>query len=262
MTATAEYAFLRHEVLKLIGVDLDSYKSEQMQRRLATFLLRSGHPSWPAFFSALHRDPALLGKLRDALTINVTSFFRDGDKFRYLQESVLPALIQGRPMLQVWSAGCSHGQEPYSLAMLLAAMQGYSRYRILATDIDHDALDRARAGGPYSKEDVAGVSPLLMSRYLTCREGGYWVADELRRRIDFRAHNLLTDAVSQSYDLVVCRNVVIYFTADAKDRLYRRFHDALRPGGVLFVGATEFIPRAQEMGLKMISTCFFQRTDG
>jgi chemotaxis protein methyltransferase CheR len=260
-----EYAYIKHKILSLTGINLGSYKSPQMQRRLRTFLLRSGHPNWPALFRTIQNDPLQIGQLKNYLTINVTAFFRDPDKYRRLQEIVLPELLRGHPKLNVWSAGCSHGHEPYSLAILLAETTSpYRPHFILATDIDRSALDKAQAGGPYSSEELLHVSAPLIERYFEERASSYWVSKRLQRKITFGYHDMLAEPLilppgGEGYDLIVCRNVVIYFTAEVKSQLYRRFHDALRPGGVLFVGGTEIIPRASEVGFDILEMSFYQR---
>ncbi len=254
-----EYTLIKRNIFEMTGVDLDCYKEAQMQRRLRTYLLRSGHPSWHSLFKMVRGNPAELGKLRDYLTINVSSFFRDVDKFTYLQERILPALLRERPRLRIWSAGCSRGHEPYSLAILLAQMTGpLHRHYILATDIDESALAWAKAGGPYSEEDVANVSPAWRAKYLEARSGQYFVTEDLRRRMTFRQHNLLAHHFENDFDLIVCRNVIIYFTAEAKERLHVRFYEALHPGGILFVGGTEFIPRASELGFEPIGFSYYR----
>ncbi len=275
-----EYSYVKREILKLTGVDLNCYKTPQVQRRLRTFLLRSGYNVWTDFFHALQDDADIdrasvtLANLKDYLTINVSSFFRDPDKFEYLRESILPELLRNRPRLHVWSAGCSHGHEPYTLAILLAEATGINcRHRILATDIDHSALERARAGGPYSAEEVGNLPPLLLSRYFevyrdidsrarsrsAASESSYRITQSLRNRITYRYHNLLADPFENGFDLIVCRNVVIYFTPEVKARLYDRFHQALRPGGVLFVGGTEFLSKASDIGFESAGMSFYRR---
>jgi chemotaxis protein methyltransferase CheR len=259
---THEYIFIKRKVLNLTGVDLNCYKTPQVQRRLKTYLVRSGQPTWPTFFHAIENDPAALSKFKDYLTINVSSFFRDADKFEYLQRSILPELLHGRPQLNVWSAGCSHGHEPYSLAIALAEATGlYRRHQVLATDIDRSALERAQAGGPYSADEVARMPRHLLDRYFRSCGDSYRVTESLRRIVTFRHHNLLADPFEGGYDLIVCRNVVIYFTAQVKDRLYVRFHDALRPGGMLFLGGTEVVSRASSIGLESAGISFYRRNN-
>lgn len=195
---------------------------------------------------------------KDYLTINVSSFFRAPEKFRHLRESIIPELLRGHPRLRVGSAGCSHGHEPYSLA---EAAGFYRRHHILVTDIDGSALERAQAGGPYSADEVAKVPPALLSRYFRVQNDGYYVIQSLRRRITFPYHNLLADPFESGFDLIVCRNVVIYFAPEVKEPLYKRLHDALRPGGVLFVGGTEVISKASDMGFETAGISFYRRHD-
>lgn len=255
-----EYNFIKREILNLIGVDLNGYKSPQMQRRLKTFLLRSEHVTWPELFRTMRNNPAKLEKLKDFLTINVTSFFRDPEKFKYLREVILTEWLQRRDILRFWSSGCSRGHEPYSLAMMLVEASGpYCQHKILATDIDHSALAWARAGGPYSADQVANVPSDWLQKYFTLHVDGYYVNKSLQRLITFRQHNLLADPFEQNFDLIVCRNVVIYFTAEVKDQLYRRFYEALRPGGVLFVGGTEIVSKASEIGFETAGISFYRR---
>lgn len=258
-----EYIFIKRKVLGLTGVDLGCYKTPQVQRRLVTYLVRSGHPDWHKFFRAISDDPEAVAKLKDYLTINVSAFFRDEDKYQHLRESILPGLLQGHPSLRAWSAGCSHGHEPYSLAMTLAEVTGFHRrHSILATDIDRSALGRAQAGGPYTTDEIGKVPSNLLSKFFRARDGGCYVTEDLRRRVRFEYHNLLADPFETGFDLIVCRNVVIYFTAEVKIELYRCLHDALRPGGVLFAGGTEVVPRTANLGFVWVGASFYRRKDG
>jgi chemotaxis protein methyltransferase CheR len=255
-----EYNYIKQQVLALIGVDLNSYKAPQMQRRLVVYLNRSGYPNWPKFFKSIQNDPAALTQLKNYLTINVSSFFRDSEKYHYLQITILPELLAQRPSLRIWSAGCSCGQEAYSLAMLLTEATGPNQHHyILATDIDSSALARGKAGGPYLAEDLTNVSPLLRQKYFKSQADGFWVTDTVRHMVTFRMHNLLADTFAGAFDLIICRNVVIYFEPAVKDALYRHFYEALRPGGFLFVGGTEIVSKATEIGFKNMAVSFYQR---
>ena len=260
MMDAREYTFIKRKVLTLTGVDLNCYKTPQVQRRLKTYLVRSGHPDWHKFFRAVHNDPTAVGRLKDYLTINVSSFFRDTDKFDHLRDAILPQLTRDHPKLRVWSAGCSHGHEPYSLAILLAEATGfYRQHHILATDIDRPALERAQAGGPYAADEVDKLPPALLNRYFRATDDGHYLIEGLRRRLTFRHHNLLADPFESGFDLIVCRNVVIYFTAEVKNHLYQRFYEALRPGGVLFVGGTEVVSKASKLGFETAGISFYRR---
>ena len=255
-----EYSYIRREILNLTGVDLTCYRTQQVQRRLRTYLVRSGHENWSSFFREKKGDSDGLRDLKDYLTINVSSFFRDPKKYGYLRSRVLPELLEDRVSLRVWSAGCSRGQEAYTLAMVLGeGLSGLGQHNILATDLDLTALEVARAGGPYDENDVANVKADDLRRHFYRDEVGYWVKEDLRRGIKFRHGNLLSEQFGRGYDLIVCRNVVIYFTAEVKDWVYRRFHQALRPGGVLFVGGTEIVPSWTGIGFESVGISFYRR---
>lgn len=255
-----EYNFIKYKIRQLLNIDLDDYKSTQMQRRLNTYLLRSGHPNWPAFFRTIQDDAEALGKFKDYLTINVSSFFRDAEKFEYLREKILPELLRTRKRLRVWSAGCSLGHEPYSLAILLAEISGiYANHYILATDLDNSALTFAQAGGPYTDDKIANISNNLRQRYFRATPKGYHVTDAIRRKVTFRYHNLLEDPFEDDFDLIICRNVVIYFSAETKNQLYQHFFTALRPGGVFFVGSTEVLPYTAKLGFETVGISFYRR---
>lgn len=257
-----EYKYVKHKLRRLTGIDLNCYKAPQMQRRLKAYLTRTGYPNWPKFFQAIQVDPVALSKFRDYLTINVSSFLRDLEKYEYLRTSILPELLRNRAALWMWSAGCARGQEAYSLAMLLAEAAGSpDQHRILATDIDRSALDWARTGGPYTADDIANVPADWLQRYFDFYANSYWVNEKLKSRITFRQHNLLSDTIIGKFDLIICRNVVIYFQPEAKRELYHRFYEALRPGGVLFVGGTEIVPKATEIGFEAINVSFYRRCD-
>ncbi len=256
-----EYNYIKRHVMRLTDVDLNCYKDRQMQRRLKAYLARSGHPNWARFFRSLESDTQALDKFKDYLTINVTAFFRDPIKYKFLENKILPELLRERKILRVWSAGSSRGQEPYSLAIMLAEHSTPRRHQVLATDIDHGALTFARAGGPYTKDEVKNISPILLTRYFAIRDDGYYVKDAIKYAVMFRHHNLLSDSFGKRYDLIVCRNVIIYFSRESKEKLYQEFHDALRPGGILFLGGTEVISNAAEKGFETVGVSFYRRKD-
>lgn len=253
------YAQVKRSVKALLDINLDGYKDEQMRRRLDAWLARSGARTWPDYFRRIRVDPEELARFRNYLTINVSAFFRDPEHWQALRQHILPELLRVRPCLHLWSAGCSVGPEPYSLAMLLDELTPGRRHYLLATDLDRGALAKARARGPFTLEDVQHVSPSQRARYFEPGGPPFFVREELARHVDFREHNLLADPFEDDFDLIVCRNVVIYFTEEAKGKLYRRFHAALRPGGVLFVGGTEIVPQAQALGFRSWGMSFYQK---
>ncbi|GAB4473547.1 MAG: protein-glutamate O-methyltransferase CheR [Anaerolineales bacterium] len=260
------YQEIKRNVKKLLDLDLEHYKDEQMRRRLDSWLVRSGAPDWKAYFDRLRGDEKERNRFRDYLTINVSAFFRDPERWKSLAELVLSRLLkeanQRGPLengLRIWSAGCSIGAEPYTLAILLDEIAPRRRHSILATDYDLSALNKARQGGPYTAEEIQNLNLAQRSAYLQPGGPPYYVIQSLTKKITFQEHNLFADPFPKEMDLIVCRNVVIYFTAAAKEQLYRAFHDALRPGGILFVGATEIIPHPQTYGLRNVGISFYER---
>ncbi len=260
------YQEIKRNVKRLLELDLDHYKDEQMRRRLDSWLVRSGAPDWKTYFERVRSDEKERNRFRDYLTINVSAFFRDPERWKSLAENVLPRLLKealGRgPMengLRIWSAGCSIGAEPYTLAILLDEISPRRRHSILATDYDLSALNKARQGGPYTAEEVQNLTLAQRAAYLQPGGPPFYISPSLIKKITFEEHNLFADPFPREMDLVVCRNVVIYFTAAAKEQLYQKFHDALRQGGVLFVGATEIIPHPQTFGLRNVGISFYER---
>jgi chemotaxis protein methyltransferase CheR len=253
------YDEFRRTLMGRTGIDLDCYKGTQMERRLQTIMRRVGLSDLSAYARLLDRDAARLKEFQDFLTINVSEWLRNPEKWDELKAEILPRLRQENPRLQIWSAGCSNGSEPYSLAMLLNELEPGGPGQILATDLDEEILKAARAG-IYSEKDLRNLSPARRARYLTERDGLVSVRPELKARITFTRQNLLADPFPVDLDLILCRNVVIYFTESVKDELYRKFHRALRPGGILFVGGTESLLRAREFGFESVSPFLYRKT--
>jgi chemotaxis protein methyltransferase CheR len=260
------YTQVKLSVKKLLSINLDHYKDEQMRRRLDSWLVRSGARDWNEYFKRLRADAQELSRFRDYLTINVSSFFRDRERWQGLQEVLekellRPGLRRAAPGagLSIWSAGCSLGAEPYSLAMLLDELAPNRRHYLLATDLDRGILAKARARGPFTADEIQNVSGAQRAAYFEPGGPPFFVKERLARRVQFQEHDLLASPFPADLDLIVCRNVLIYFTGETKDILYRNFYRALRPGGILFVGATEIMPHAQEIGFRGCGISFYQK---
>lgn len=260
------YSYVKSAVRRLLKIDLAYYKDEQMKRRLDSWLVRNNMPNWNQYIKTITESPSELARFRDYLTINVTEFFRDPDRWHQLGAQILPALLKDRTArsslagLKAWSAGCSIGVEAYTVAMLLDEVARYRQHTVLATDLDRSALQKARARGPYTKEEGRNLLREHRLRYLDEREdGSFWIKESLAKMVEFREHDLLQDRYEAGFDLIVCRNVVIYFTNDAKTSMFAKFAAALRPGGVLFLGGTEIIPRPADYGLRSTAVSFYQK---
>jgi chemotaxis protein methyltransferase CheR len=252
----AGYAYFVHEVAEVLGFDLRLYRATVLRQELEGFLTQ--HPDETYFSLAwrLRRDTGFAHQVRNRITTHVSEFFRNPELFHRLEQEILPSLDRGIP-LRIWSAACSVGAEPYSLAMLLLERDGMTG-SIWATDIDEAVLAKA-ASGHYRPAEVRGVPPARLVRHFEPTADGFAVRRPLRALVQFERHDLLTDPFPSAWDLILCRNVVIYFTEPAQRQLYRRLAAALRPGGVLFVGAAEAILAPESFGLVPVAPAFYRR---
>jgi chemotaxis methyl-accepting protein methylase len=229
------------------GLLLASYKQPCLRRRLAVRMRACGAHTFAAYADALDRVPGEFDRLLDALTVNVTRFFRNPETFAVLRERVVPVLEERRGRIRIWSAGCATGEEPYSLALLFAERAGADahaeaallrRVAIDATDLDPDAVEATRRA-EYAPAAVADVPPALLARWFSAPPP-FRVAPALVRRVRARVHDLTHEPPpAPPYHLIVCRNVVIYFDRATQERLFLAFADALAPGGWLLLGKVE-----------------------
>lgn len=243
---------------KLSGIDLSLYKEAQMKRRLTSLYEKKGFASFSDYYKAIHTDKNLLDELLDRMTINVSEFYRNYKRWEILEKKIVPSLLKTKTQLKVWSAACSTGEEPYTLSMLLSNEMKVKDFQILATDIDVNALERAKKG-VYVERALNEVPLAQKNKYFEQQGTMYKIKDEVKKNVTFKKQNLLSDSFGGPYDLIVCRNVLIYFTEDAKDLLYHKFAQVLRPGGVFFVGSTEQIFTPAKYGLETADTFFYRK---
>lgn len=254
-----DWVTFKHKLNRATGIDLDLYKEAQMKRRINNLIMRKGYNSVCAYFDFAVKDKKEFASFIEYLTINVSEFFRTPEKFSELETDIIPELLKDNHSLNIWSAGCSIGAEPYSVAMILAEKTSMTKHRILATDLDVDILAKAKAG-IYTENELKSISLRRKQQYFTKNdEGMYVLKPAIKERIEFRRHNLLKDPFGSDFDLILCRNVVIYFTEEAKDKLYTKFFHALKPGGILFVGGTEAVLNYREMGYENYCPFFYRR---
>jgi chemotaxis protein methyltransferase CheR len=258
MIADKDWEDFKKKLFAKSKINLHDYKPAQMQRRIGNMMARHKALSYVQFFDLINKDDKLYKEFIDFLTINVTEFFRTPEKFVELQTTVLPELLKKNARLSIWSAGCSTGAEPYSLAMILDELTPHTKHRIIATDLDSEMLTKA-AKGQFVSNELKNVSPSRLAKYFKPCEGGALVNDDIKKRVEFKRHNLLLDSFESNLDIIFCRNVVIYFTEEAKEALYRRFFGALRSGGVLFVGGTEAILNFRDIGFHHYLPFFYRK---
>lgn len=188
-----------------------------------------------------------------------SQFFLDKALWDTLRTRVLPALLATRPSLRAWSAGCYTGKEAYSLVILLDEFAPGRVHRVLATERDAAALERARAGGPFTAKDVENLGAAQLARYFEPGDPPYYVRRPFRERLELRQHDLVRDPFERAMDLILYRNVEPFFTPEVRQAMYRKLYDALRPGGVLFLGAVERIPRSSDLGFRRIDDALYER---
>jgi chemotaxis protein methyltransferase CheR len=239
------------------GIDLSLYKEQQMKRRLITLYEKDGYRNFNEYFQAISKDPLILEKLLERMTINVTEFYRNADRWSFLKNNIVPQLINGTSRLKTWSAACSSGEEPYSLAMLFKNMN-IQNFSITATDIDEGMLKKANEA-IYHEKSLKQLPKEYVNEHFVKNGLTYHLNNDIKRLVSFKKQNLLEDKFEHHHDLIVCRNVIIYFTDEAKDHLYHKFSQALRPGGILFVGSTEQIFNPEQYGFKSEANFFYKK---
>lgn len=253
-----DFEEFRIKASSLIGINLEGYKEKQLKRRIDHLLNYEGFKGYDDYLVALRNDIIQKQLFIDKLTINVSEFFRNKAIFDTLEKDILPKLLEQNPRLKIWSAACSNGAEPYSVAMILNELTPRSMHTIDATDIDDKILEDAHEG-LYKKDLVKNVSPARMSKYFTKEEDLFRLDSEIKKKVRFRKHDLLKDRYQSNYDLIICRNVTIYFTREIQNQLYENFKKSLAPGGILFIGATESVLDHKEFGFNKISPWFYQK---
>ncbi|HVE80272.1 MAG TPA: CheR family methyltransferase [Gemmatimonadaceae bacterium] len=227
------------------GFDFTGYKRASLERRVRRRMQVVGVESYAAYVDYLEVHPEEFAQLFNTILINVTAFFRDPSTWEYVAADVVPRLLSARAAdapLRAWSAGCASGEEAYTLAMVLCEALGSdgfrTRVKIYATDLDDEALHKARHG-VYTEREIEGVPEPLRVKYFESADGRYTFRKELRRQVIFGRHDLIQDSPISRVDLLVCRNALMYFNAETQARILARFHFALNDDGILFLGRAE-----------------------
>lgn len=254
-----DYEYFKKEILALTTIDLNAYKEKQMKRRIDTLIAKHKVVGYENYVQLLKKDKERFDEFVNYLTINVSEFYRNPDQWQLLDKDIIPELIRkfGKN-LKIWSAACSTGDEPYSLVMALSRHIPLNQIQIYATDIDTQVIEKAKAG-LYSAKSIAAVPEDLKSKYFTQVGPSYQISKEIKDRVEFKQHNLLKDTYPTGVHLIVCRNVLIYFTEEAKDEVFMKFQKALAPTGILFIGSTEQIINHRDMGYERKNSFFYEK---
>lgn len=254
-----DYENFKHDVYRLTNINLSLYKERQMKRRIESLMNRKGYKAFDDYFFAMQKNEELLRSFVSYLTINVSEFYRNPKQWEVFEQQMIPYLkkIYGNK-INIWSAACSTGDEPYTIAMLLSKYFSMNQIHVLATDIDDDVLAIAQEGF-YQQRSLERLPKDMLAKHFTKKDNGYQINDDIKKCVEFRKHNLLEDRYPTSMHMIVCRNVVIYFTDEAKDNVYNKFYKTLEKNGMLFIGSTEQIIRAKEIGFDSANSFFYKK---
>ncbi len=257
-----DFISLKKVIYRKTALDCDQYKDPYLQRRFGVRMRARGVACYSDYITLLNTDPTECDDMMRDITINVTQFFRDILVFKALEEEIFPLLIYSKithedPVLKVWSAGCSSGEEPYTLAIILKELLGeeYDKFSvsIIGSDIDDESLHSAQEGR-YLPRQVVNVPKAYLQKYFTLEGEHYQLSPEIMQMVEFRNLDLFSATAGSNFDTILCRNVVIYFTKDMQERLYMKFYRALNEGGYFIMGSTETLVGEATKALTSVKT--------
>lgn len=264
-----EFKRLAEYMKSYYGINLKSEKKSLVIGRLQNVLSQGQFDSFSSYFDYIHSDQSgeAVATLINKLTTNHTFFMRESEHFMYFKEEILPYLASSEALkrdLRIWSAGCSSGEEPYTLAMIMADYFGASKglwdTKILATDISTNVLEKAKQG-VYSRESLSALPKhWLMNYFNRLNDREYIISDIIKKEVIFRKFNLNTMdfPFKKKFHVIFCRNVMIYFDSETKRQLVNKFYEITEPGGYLFIGHSESINRG-ETGYKYIMPALYRK---
>lgn len=254
-----DYEYFKKAVYDMTKIDLNAYKEKQMKRRIDSLITKNRITGYENYIQFLKTNKEKFDEFVNYLTINVSEFYRNPEQWVLLEKEIFPELIQkfGK-RIKIWSAACSTGDEPYSLVMALSRHLPLNQISIIATDIDKQVIEKAKTG-LYSAKSIAAVPDDLKKKYFTQIGPSYKISDEIKSRVTFKQHNLLKDTYETDCNLIVCRNVLIYFTEEAKDEIFAKFNKSLAKGGMLFIGSTEQIMNYHELNYGRKNSFFYEK---
>jgi chemotaxis protein methyltransferase CheR len=239
----ASFERLKKMVKESLGINCDGYREEYLRRRFDLRLKETKTFTFANYVNYLRKTPSEFSFLLRDLTVNYTSFFRDIDVYKYLEKTVLPSLLS-QPYAKIWSAGCSTGEEPYTLAILVSKLNkaagSQCKATIFASDIDKEALAQAKEGS-FRSSQLQGVERWMLTNYFVKNGDAYIANDQLKSLIRFEIHDLMKPYIHQPLDLILCRNVMIYFSREGQQVVHMNFFNALRNGGYFVSGKTEML---------------------
>jgi chemotaxis protein methyltransferase CheR len=255
MTVDLAFQYLKKKIIAK-GGNCAGYKDDFLKRRLEGRMRSNGLTTYADYARFIEKNPLEFNNLVDALTINVSEFFRDVAVWNVVRQRVLQPMVREKLAthnreLRIWSAGCADGEETYTIALLvldtLAYLSNSFKIEILGTDVDEASLIRARRGA-YGTPRLRLVSQPMLQRYFKPgADGAFEIVDVVKKFVTFKSHDLFTSPPASGFDIITCRNVIIYFSKELQQRLFHSFRDALTPGGYLILGKVETIGEASSL---------------
>ena len=231
-------------------LDLTKYRPATLMRRISHRQFTLGYNNMHDYIHYLYENPSELGYLTDIITIHVTEFFRDQDVFDHIYKELLPVIVERKSKragnhLKIWSAGCSTGEEVYSIAIFLDKFLKGSvlKTEVFGTDISEDACNAAKAG-EYTREKLEGISESILRKYFYETKNGYSVTPRVKERVSVFVHDIFSEPPVSEIDIIVCRNVLIHFKHSFREEVMSNFHSALNDSGLLILGKSEAVSGA------------------
>ncbi len=261
MKDTWDFKRFKKEFNQYTGLDLECYKDKQMERRIGQLIDREGYDDLSSFFKALKTSDDNLHKFYSYLTINTSVFYRDTKIYDYLQKEVLPDILNKFDRLSIWSVGCSHGEEPYTIALILDDLKSLGRAKIYASDIDDRALEMAREGR-YAPNLLEKVPPQILKSGFTEKNGHYYLNQRYKQAVSFQKQNFLSPIYKNmsKMHLALCRNVFIYFKVEIQEWIIEQVSELIPKGGYFIIGCAEFINKPERFKLERQIPSVYQKT--
>ena len=251
-----EFLGVRNILLEKFQFDIDAYKDSCIRRRIAKRFRASKVEDFPAYLKLLQHDQNELDALMTSISVHVSHFFRNPETFRIIENTIFPNLArrarsEGRKQLRVWSAGCASGEEPYSLAILIDSLAATDLdIRVIATDISDPVLQSARLG-LFDMTHLKEVPPVVRDQYFQTEGPRYRIKTSVQKIVDFQHHNIMSTMAFPTADMIVCRNVLIYFNRLEQWRVMQGFAEALPEDGILVLGRSETLIREMSPYFKL-----------
>jgi chemotaxis protein methyltransferase CheR len=247
------------KVSRQINIDLSSYKEKRVERRSKNLMRKHNIDNYNDYISKLKNDSDFEKEFIEHMMINTSEFFRNPENYKFLKKEIIPPLFEKNNKVKIWSAASSNGCEAYTLAIILTELGIRSnRYQLEATDIDPGILKEARTA-KYKKNALKNVDDKLIDKYFDKQGKYYHLDNKIKQKVNFSRINLLKDSYDSNINLILCRNVFIYFTKEVKNRLTQKLSNALSNNGTLFLGNTEYLLQPSKFNLKKIHTSFYRK---